>query len=242
MGKGPNLKKAMATSADAEKDVNDSIKQAEKELENTEAKATDYINKHTKGIIEIAASNNESHSKFSDEYSLEMLDKVVDGISKTAQNLVAPKDNSTKAIEAIGDVGEVVKSTLALFSTSSSTNKEVQVIFTHIISGDENFAVYFACNSMSAKGKNSFGNKEITVVANMYILARVNPNKEITRAKILQHDLDTLEQLNIQFDDALLKATTEKDLQGLKLAQDKINLLKEKYEKDLTKLRMLGQA
>ncbi|OJU74841.1 MAG: hypothetical protein BGO09_04530 [Bacteroidetes bacterium 47-18] len=236
MGHSPKLQTAIDKSAEAKRLIEEEIRKAQEALANTEAKATDYINTHTKGIIQVLASNNNAYSKFTDDYSLKVLDGVIDGVSKTAKDLVTNKDDKEKMAEAaIGDIAEVVKSTLALFSTSSSTNQTSQIVFSYIISGDNNFAVYFACNSMSVENKSAFGEQKMVVVSNMYLLASVKPNPDITKAKIIQNDLDTLYELNKSFNEALINVKTIEDLENLKLAQIKIDMIVEKLKKDLEK-------
>lgn len=236
MGHSPKLKTAIDKSSEAKKLIEDEIKKAQESLANTEAEAVSYVNNHTKGIIQQLATNNNAYSKFTDDYSLTVLNGVIDGVTKTAKDLVANKDDKEKMAEAaIGDIADVVKSTLALFSTSSSTSQSTQVIFSYIISGDSNYAVYFACNSMSVENKSAFGEQKMIVVSNMYLLAAVKPNPDITKAKIIQNDLDTLYELNKAFNEALMNAKTVQDLDNLLLAQKKIDIIVEKLKKDLEK-------
>ncbi len=236
MGHGPNLNDAVKKSEEAKNAVEAAITKAEATLKNTEQKAKDYINSHTKGIIEIEATNNNSYTKYSDEYSLEILDGIVDGLIKGAQDFLNPTSEATKASEMAGDVGSVVKSTLALFATSSSTNQELQVVFNHIIKEDENYTVYYATNSMNVNASKAWGNKELTVVSNMYLFAKVKPNPEVTHAKILQEDLDTLATLNEQYDKAIINASNQDELDGLNFNQNKMMVLETKIKTDLKEL------
>lgn len=135
-----------------------------------------------------------------------------------------------------GDIGSVVKSTLALAATSSSTSQDLQIVFNHVVANDENYAVYFACNSMTVKAENAWGNKEITVVSNMYYFAKVEPNPEVTYVKILQEDLDTLDKLNQQYDDAIVAANSQAELDVLSFNQKKMDIIQTKIEKDLKEL------
>ena len=230
---GPDLNAVVENSVTAKNAVDIAVANAEAELKNTNAKAVAYINNHTKGIVETEFTNDKSYSKFSEEFSLDALDDVIDGVIKVAQDYLELDENPTAASEMAGDIGSVVKSTLALAATSSSTEQNLQVVFNHIISNDENYAMYYACNSMTVKGENAWGNKEITVVSNMYLFTKVKPNPEVTYAKILQEDLDTLDKLNEQYDQAVVNANSEKELNGLSFNQKKIELLRKKIAKDL---------
>lgn len=230
---GPSLESAVEKNEEAKAAVNAAVKKAEEALNNTENMARDYITSHTKGIIEIEFTNNKSYSKFSDEFSLNALDSVVDGLVKVAQDYLDIDKEPTKASEMAGDIGSVVKSTLALAATSSSTSQDLQVIFNHVVSNDENYAMYYACNSMTVDAQNAWGNKEITVVSNMYFFAKVEPNPEVTYAKILQEDLDTLSLLNEQYDKAIVAAMSQGELDGLTFNQNKIGTLQGKIQKDL---------
>jgi hypothetical protein len=233
MGHGPSIKNTVEKSEEAKDAVNAAVKKAAAALKNTEKMAHDYINKHTKGIIQDQFTNNKSYSKFSDEFSLKALDIVVDGFIKVAQDYLSPDKNPTKASKMAGDIGSVVKSTLALAAMSSSTDSNLQVIFNHIIAGDENYAMYYACNSMTVKAENAWGNKEITVVSNMYLFTKVKPDPEVTHAKILQENLDTLVTLNEQYDKAIIVAKSQKELDGLTFNQNKIQKLQQSIQKDL---------
>lgn len=84
---------------------------------------------------------------------------------------------------------------------------------------DKNYAVYYACNSMTVDAENAWGNKEITVVSNMYMFAEVEPNPEVTYAKILQEDLDALDKVNQQYDDAIVAANSQQELDALTFRQ-----------------------
>ncbi|WP_147296654.1 hypothetical protein [Flagellimonas nanhaiensis] len=234
MGHGPKLGNAIKDNTAARNAVNAAVKQAEAELKNTEAKAKAFINSHTKGIVDIKASNANSYSKFSEEYSLKVLDTIVDGIVDGAKTYLDPTNEATKAAKLAEDAGTIVKGILALFSTSSSVNENVQVTFNQIQAADgTNWAVYYACSSMSVKAENAWGNKDIIVVSNMYLLATVKPNPEATYEKMLQQDLDTLLTLNEQFDKAIIDARTEGDLDNLKFYQEKLNMEQEKIKKEL---------
>ncbi|WP_138433981.1 hypothetical protein [Winogradskyella algicola] len=241
MGHGPNLKKAIKDNNNAIQAVNEAIAKAEKSLQNTEDKAIAYINKHTKGIIDngIIASNPNTYSKFSETYSLDILDGIIDGAIKFAEDYLDPGKTETKAAQMAGDVGQVVKSTLALFATSSSSNEKLQVVFNQFRSGNNNYAIYYACNSMSVKADNAWGSKEIMVVTNMYVFAQVKPNPDITHQQVIQADLDAIAQANISYDNAIVAAKSQKELDALTFEQKKINLLKTKLENDLKNTELL---
>ncbi|WP_038177306.1 MULTISPECIES: hypothetical protein [Vibrio] len=230
---GPSLESAIQKSEEAKKAVNEAVAKAQAALKNTEETAKEYIQSHTKGILEVESVNNQSYSKFSDEFNLDALDDVVDGIVKVAQDYLTSDEDPTKAAGMAADIGSVIKSTLALAATSSSTTEKLQVVFNHIVTDDKNYAVYYACNSMTVNAENAWGNKEITVVSNMYMFAEVEPNPEVTYAKILQEDLDALDKVNKQYDDAIVSANCEAELDALTFRQNKISILKEKIEKDL---------
>ncbi|WP_341665385.1 hypothetical protein [Vibrio sp.] len=233
---GPSLESTIQKSEDAKKAVNEAVAKAQAALKNTEELAKQYIQSHTKGIIEVESVNNQSYSKFSDEFNLDALDNVVDGIIKVAQDYLTSEEDPKKAAEMAGDIGSVIKSTLALAATSSSTTEKLQVVFNHIVADDKNYAVYYACNSMTVDAENAWGSKEITVVSNMYMFAEVEPNPEVTYAKILQEDLDALDKVNQQYDDAIVAANSQQELDALTFRQKKISILKEKIEKDLQDL------
>jgi len=235
MGHGPSLKKAIKDNNNAIQEVNEAIAKAEKSLQNTEQKAIDYINNHTKGIIDsgVIASNPNTYSKFSQTYSLSVLDGIIDGAIKFAEDYLDPGKVETKAAKMAGDVGEVVKSTLALFATSSSSNEKLQVVFNQFRSGNNNYAIYYACNSMSVKAKNAFGSKEIMVVTNMYLFAQVKPNPDITHQEVIQADLDAIAAANVGYDNAIVAAKSQKELDALTFEQNKIKLLQKKLKNDL---------
>ncbi len=205
MGHGPSLSHTIANSEQAKAAVEKAIQKAEIQLANTQKKGIAYINEQTNGIIGkgVLFSNNNSYSKFSDSYSLSALDSIVDNVITAAQDYLNPENDEMKAAKLAGAVGNVVKSTLALFATNSSTNTELQVIFSQIIAGDANYAVYYATNSMTVNAQNAWGNKNITVVSNLYLFAQIEPNVQATYAEILQQNLYALARLNGEYDAAL---------------------------------------
>lgn len=235
MGHGPSLKKAIGDNEEAREAVEKAIQEAEKRLNNTRDEAIAFINKNTNGIIKngVLASNPNTYSKFSETYSLNALDGIIDGAIKFAKDYLDPGKVETKAAEMAGDIGSVVKSTLALFATSSSANQKLQVVFNQFRSGNDNYAIYYACNSMAVKAKNAWGSKEIMVVTNMYVFAQVNPNPDITHQEVIQADLDAIRAANIEYDNAIVAAKSEKELDALEFEQKKINMLKKKLENDL---------
>ena len=158
---------------------------------------------------------------------------VVDNLIDLAKSYLDEGDGKSKAAEMAGDIGEVVKSTLSLAATSSSTTQDLQLVYNNILAEDENFAMYYACNSTTVKGENAWGDNEITVVSNMYLLARVQPNPEVTYAKILQQDLDLLVELNKRYAQAILDAKTMEELDNLIIYEMKLELLRDKISKQL---------
>ncbi len=234
MGHGPSLSEAIKDKQKAEDAVNQAVAKATAGLKNTETQAVAYINSHTPGIIETGTSTYNSYSKFSEDYSLGVLDGIINGLVKTATDYVNPLNEATKVADMMKDIGGVMESVLALFAASSNTTSTLQITFNHILSGDKNYAVYYAANSTIVHASNVWGNKEITVVANAFLLAQVKVNPEVTYAKIYQEDLDTLDTLNQQYDAAIVAAQNEQQLDHLSFYQNKINLLKTKIQGDLT--------
>lgn len=233
MGAGPDLGKIIATSTTAKAAVDAAVADAEKQLNNTKDAAIAYISSNTKGLKEIEQSNFNSYYKYSEEYSLDALDGIVDGLIKGAQDYLNPAKDPNKASDMAGDLGQVVKATLALFASSSTTSQTLQVVFSHIISGGQQYAMYYATNSMEVAGQNAWGNKAITVVSNTYILAIVEPNTDVTVATVLQQNLDTIVQLNAQYDQAIIAATNEKQLRALKLNVQKMKMVEKNIKKEL---------
>jgi glyoxylate carboligase len=83
---------------------------------------------------------------------------------------------------------------------------------------------------MTVKAQNVWGDKDIIVVSNAYILALVNSDEAIDRAESLQQAYDNLENANNNYGDAILKATTEKELKALSIYKDKIALLQDQIK------------
>jgi len=236
MGLGPSLQTAinnMNNEEAAKAAVEAAIANANQTLANTEQKARDYINRVSKGITSTEGINNKSYSKYSDDYSLAVLDGVVDRIIKTAQDKLMPGTEPTKASEMAGDIGTLIKATLVLAAMSTEPDTTLQVFYNHITTGEQNYAVYYATNSMSVSAENLVGSKDITVISNMYLFTKVNANVEVTIEKILQEDLDTLVTLNEQYDKAIIAAMNEKQLKGLQFFQEKLRILERKIKADL---------
>ncbi len=177
------------------------------------------------------------YSKFSDDFNLDALDKIIDNtvsIVADAIKLNAGSDNPDLAASTAQDVGSLVKGVLGLAASSSSTEENLQVTFSYIVAGENNFAVYYAFNSATVAAQNVWGNKDITVIANTYVAALVNPNPAITYAQMLQKDLDTLRKLNDLYDDALVAATNQAQVDALTFRQGEIQKLQDKIKQQLT--------
>ena len=247
MGHGPSLQDAIKAKAAAEKALNAEIARVRLTMKNSESEAMEYINGHTNGVIisdktkapEITFSNNNSYSKFKQEYSLKALDVVIDGVIDTAKKgmkvAATEGDDPEAVLGLIGSIGGLIKSSLALASSSSTTTTKLTVTFSQFSVGDKNFAVYNAVNSGEVKADNAWGNKEITLVAQTTIIARVNPDPNLTYADMLQDDLNYLEQFH--------KSYLEEEMDAIKNHTDnKADLLMikgiiEDTEKDIKKYR-----
>ncbi|MDB0037810.1 hypothetical protein N9F08_00445 [bacterium] len=208
MGYGPSLRDEIKAKAAAEEALEVAIKKVRATMNNEEAQALAYINNHTNGVIisddtrkpEITFTNNESYSKFKQEYSLKALALVIDGVIEVAKNgmkAAATEGDDPKAvIGLIGSIGGLIKSGLALASSSSTATTKLAVTFSQFSIGDKNFAVYNAINSGEVKAENAWGNKEITLVAQTTVIARVEPDPNLTYADMLQDDLNAVEGFN----------------------------------------------
>jgi hypothetical protein len=231
----PNIESALKDNSDAIAAVKKACDQAWASLQNDETKGVAYINQHTKGIISTLSSNSVWYSKFSEDFSLEALDTIIDSTVKVAVDAIkleAGDDNPDLAAQSAEDVGSLVKGVLALAASSSSTEENLQVTFSYLIAGDNNFAVYYAYNSTTVDAQNAWGHKDITVVANTYIVAQVEPNPDITRGQMLQKDLTTLKRLNDKYDDALVAAENQAQVDQLNFRQKEIKKLLKKIEKE----------
>lgn len=232
----PNIQAALADNQAALDAVKKAIADAEKRLNNDVAKGMAYINKNTKGIIQLLPSNSISYSKFSEDFSLAALDKIIDSTIKTAVDAIkigAGNDSPDLAVQSAQDVGSLVKGLLSLAASSSSTEENLQVTFSYIIAGKRNFAVYYAYNSATVDAQNAWGHKNVTVIANTYVVALVNPNPDITRAEMLQRDLDTLNKLNDKYDDALVEANSQDQVEALTFRKKEMDTLAEQINKEL---------
>lgn len=221
MGHGPSLSAAIN-----EKKVNEQALQAEIErvrvtLNNTEDMAINYLNDHTDGVIkaadtgkdEIRFTNNSSYTKYSEEYNLDALDKVIDAVIDTAQKTMTAdadsSDNPQAVLDLVGSIGGLVKSGLALAASSSTTTTKLSVTFSQFSVGDKNFAVYNAVNSGIVKASNAWGNKDITLVAQITVLARVKADPNLTQEEAYQDDLNTLLKLEKLRNKEMLDAITK---------------------------------
>jgi hypothetical protein len=237
MGHGPSLQDAIKAKAAAEKALEAEINRVRLTMENSENQALQYINDHTNGVIisdktkkpEITFTNDNSYSKFKQEYSLKALDVVIDGVIDTAKDSMkvaaTEGDDPDAVIGLIGSIGGLIKSSLALASSSSTTTTKLTVTFSQFSVGDKNFAVYNAVNSGEVKADNAWGNKEITLVAQTTIIARVNPDPNLTYADMLQDDLNALEAFNHSLIEAEMDSIKNhtKNTDDLKLIKGFIN-------------------
>jgi hypothetical protein len=209
-----------------------------KTLANSTEKAETYINQKTKGIIQNLASNSLWYSKFSEDFNLAALDDIIDKTVETvvdAIKLSAGDDSPDLAASTAQDVGSLVKGVLGLAASSSSTEENLQVTFSYIVAGDNNYAIYYAFNSATVAAQNVWGNKNITVIANTYRVDMVNPNLDITRAQMLQKDLNTIKKLNDLYDDAMVAATSEAQVNALSYRLNQIAALQTKIQGELAK-------
>jgi hypothetical protein len=200
---GPSLQDTINKQAEAEQALQAEITRLLATMGNSEAEAIAYINLHSNGIVvadnkspEIVYSTSDSYTKFSDDYSIDALDKVVDASITTAQDAVktytSSGDSNASAVALVGSLGGLVKSGLALAASNSETDTKLSVTFSQFSVGDLNFAMYNAINSGIVSASNHWGNKQITLVAQCSVLARVNADTSLTAQEALQDDLNTL--------------------------------------------------
>lgn len=233
----PSIKSALQDNQDAINAVTAACDATFAKMANDTQKGKDYINANTKGIIQTVAENSLWYSKFSEDFNLSALDTIIDSTVKTvvdAIKLSAGDDNPDLAAQTAQDVGALVKGVLGLAASSSSTEENLQITFSYIIAGENNFAVYYAFNSATVDAQNVWGDKNITVISNTYVAALVKPNPDITRAEMLQKDLDTLKKLNDLYDNAMLAATSQAQVDALTFRQGQITTLQNKIQKELT--------
>jgi hypothetical protein len=234
----PNIKSALADNQKAIEAVNEACNAAFKTLANDVTKAEAYINANSKGIVQVIDQNSLWYSKFSEDFSLDALDKIIDSTIATVVDAIkiqAGNDSPDLAAQTAQDVGNLVKGVLGLAASSSVTEENLQVTFSYIIAGENNFAIYYAFNSATVAAQNIWGSKNITVIANTYVAALVKPNPDITRAQMLQKDLDTLRKLNDLYDDAMVAATSQEQVEQLKFRQEQIAILQAKIQAELDK-------
>lgn len=232
----PNINSALQDNQAAIDAVNAACKSTFDTMGNSAEKGVAFINANTKGIVQILNQNSLYYSKFSDDFNLDALDKIVDTTVQTVVDAIKDKassDSSDLAEQSAQDVGSLVKGVLALAASSSSTEENLQVTFSYIIAGEDNFAVYYAFNSATVHAQNVWGSKDITVISNTYVSALVNPNPDITRAEMLQKDLDTLKKLNDLYDDALVAATSQEQVDVLTFRQGEMAKLQAKINNEL---------
>lgn len=233
----PNIKSSLSDNQEAINAVNDACNSTFHTLANNEQKGEDYINSNTKGIIQTLDADSNWYSKFSDDFNLDALDKTIDVTVNAVVDQIkanAGADNPDLAVSTAKDVGSLVKGVLALAASSSSTEENLQVTFSYIVAGENNYAVYYAFNSATVAAQKVWGNKDIIVIANTFVAALVNPNPDITYAQMLQKDLDTLRKLNDLYDDALVGATSQAQVDALAFRQEEIQKLQDKISQKLT--------
>ena len=245
----PSVQDAVKDSAEAQKALNAAINSSLQSLNNTEQNVIDYINNHTNGIIlsadtkkpEIILTNTLNYTKYSEDYSLDALDKSIDGIIATAKDSikVAATDGADQAavLDLVGSIGDIIKSGLSLASTSSNTTTKLSYVFSQFSSDSKDYAVCTAFNSGTVNANNAWGNKQITIIAESSVVARINADPNLTDQEILQNDLDTLatlsKALNKEKINAAIKHTNNKDdLDNIKnLIDDTINDIKNARKK-----------
>jgi hypothetical protein len=137
------------------------------------------------------------------------------------------------AVQSATDIGSLVKGMLGLAASSSSTEENLQVTFSYIIAGHNNYAVYYAYNSATVAAQNAWGNKNITVIANTYYVTQVRPNPAITRAQNLQKDLDSWRRLNDKYEDAMVAAKNQAQVHALSFRQRLITTMTKKINREL---------
>ncbi len=227
MGHSPKVKDKINDKADAQKALEAEIERVRATLNNGETQAIDYINNHTNGVIlsqkdgkpETLFANLDSYSKFKEEYSLDALNDVIDGVIQTAKDgmkVAATEGENPEAVMGlVGSVGGLIKSSLSLAASSSTTSTKLTVTFSQFSIGDKNFAVYNAVNSGQVKANNVWGDKDITLVAQTSMIVRVNPDPNLTYADMLQDDLNALKAFNKELIkaemDAIKNHTDNKD-------------------------------
>jgi hypothetical protein len=234
----PNILDALHDNQAAIDAVNKACNSTFETLANDTKKGKDYINQNSKGIVQTLGNNSLWYSKFSEDFNLDALDKIIDdtvAIVVDAIKLNAGSDDPELAAQSAKDVGSLVQGVLGLAASSSTTEENLQVTFSYIVSGENNFAVYYAYNSAIVAAQNVWGNKDITVIANTYVVALVSPNPAITRAQMLQKDLNTLKKLNDAYDDALVAAKSQQEVDNLTFRQNAIDQLEDKIRKEIVK-------
>lgn len=233
----PNIEDSLRDNKKALDAVKAAIKEAASELKNNVAQGEAYLAANTKGIVQKFNNDATWYSKFSEDFKLDALDKIIDGIVDTATDAMKAElseETDPELLEKTAkDVGSLIKGTLALAATSSSTEENIEVSFSYMVIDVENFAVYIGYNSASVDAQNVWGGKDVTVVAITYIVAQVNPNPDITRAKMLQKDLNTVEKINAKYDDALVNAKSQAQVDALDFYQKEIKKLWKKIKEEL---------
>lgn len=221
MCNSPSVQQAVNDSAEASKALNDAIQAALTSLNNSEQTVLDYINAHTNGII-LAADTNapetvvvdaKNYTKFSEDYSLDALDKSIDTIIDASKNSIklALSDGADvpDVMNLVGSVGDMIKSGLSLAATSSNTTTKLSYIFSQFSSDSKDFAVCTSFNSGTVNASNAWGNKQITVISDVTVVARIKADPNLTAQEILQNDLDTLVILSKQLNKQRIEAATK---------------------------------
>lgn len=211
MGKGPNLAQVIADKKLNEKAIDDDITARVALMKNSDVEAKAYINLNTDGIIlgadngspEIVFTNNKYHCKFSDEYSLGALDSIIDGIINTAKDgfkVYATEGADLDAVQnLVADIGGLIKAGLALASNNSTTTQELAITFSQFMVGKKSFAVYNAINSYNMGADNAWGNKQLIVIAQITMIARVKTDPNLQLEEMYNGDLQFLIDLKDQY-------------------------------------------
>jgi len=243
---GPSLQQAINDKSADEQALQAEINRVRNTMDNTEDMAIDYLNNHTNGLIkgqdsgkyEIMFASKESYTKYSEDYSLDALDNVIDKTIDTAKAgmKVAASDGADPAavLDLVGSIGGLIKVGLALAASSSTTTTKLSVTFSQFSVGDKDFAVYNAVNSGVVKANNAWGNKEITLVAQITMLGRVKADANLTEQEAYQNDLNTLLKLEKARNQEMLDAVTKgiDNSAALKVVQGYINDARKNIKND----------
>ena len=197
------------------------IEAALSSLNNNENNVLEYINAHTNGIVfaadtkapETVVVDAQKYTKFSEDYSLDALDKNIDAIIRTSKDSIkvalSDATDVPDVMNLVDSVGDMIKSGLSLAATSSNTTTKLSYIFSQFSSDSKDFAVCTSYNSGTVNASNAWGNKQITVISEVTVIARINADPNLTAQEILQNDLDTLVNLSKQLNKQRIDAATK---------------------------------